>query len=51
MMGVLYISGYIEHQHGYVSDDDTTIYYKKFGKYLNNLNRGGLCVPHDGIVQ
>ena len=30
--------------------DDTT-YYKKYGNYLNALNRGGCTVPSDNCVQ
>ena len=33
------------------SDEETYSYYSKFGSYLKALNRGGLCIPNDSVVQ
>ena len=51
MFSISYIAGYIQRKNGYESNDDTFFYYKKFGAYFNNLNRGGLVRSNDCVVQ
>ena len=47
---LVYIAGYVQKKNGY-EHDDTEFYYEQFDAYLNVLDRGGLCVPKDTIVQ
>ena len=51
IFGMVYIAGYVEHKNGCKNDDDTKFYHGKYGLYLDELNRGKLCIPHDGTVQ
>ena len=50
VFSIIYIAGYNQRKNGYEGNDDT-FYYKKFGDYFNNLNRGGLVPPNDCVVQ
>ena len=47
---VLYIAGYLQKQAGQIRDNDTMYYYDKFGKYLDQLNKGALVLPQDHLV-
>ena len=51
VIGIVYIAGYVARKFQEVDSDDTIEYYKKYGTYLDKLNKGGLCIPRDGIVQ
>ena len=46
-----YIAGYVQAKARSVCANDTYFYSKRYGLYLNNLNRGGLAIPGDSIVQ
>ena len=48
---MVYISGYIQHQAGATDADDSYYYYEHYGLYLKNINRRGLIIPGDVIVQ
>ena len=48
---ILYIAGYLQKQAGQTYDNDTMYYYDKFGKYLDQLNRGALVLTQDHLVQ
>ena len=41
----LTVAGYLQKQTGQICDNDTMNYYDKFGKYLDQLNRGALVLP------
>lgn len=51
LLSLVYIAGYV--QKGDKDNDiyDTNNYYDKFGSYIDALNRGGLEVPNDTVVQ
>ena len=52
MFSIIYIYCWLySTKNGYEGNDDTFFYYKKFGDYFNNLNRGGLVRPNDCVVQ
>ena len=51
MNSLVYISGYAVRDDKEHSDEETYSYYSKFGSYLKALNRGGLCIPNDSVVQ
>ena len=51
IMGIVYIAGYVGRKFEIPCNECTTFYYDKYGSYLDNLNRGGLHIPHDGVVQ
>ena len=51
LMGIIYIAGYVARNFQEDDGNDTMVYYKKYGTYLDKLNRGDLCIPHDEIVQ
>ena len=52
VQSLCYIAGYVvRHQKYDDDDDDTYVYYRQHGTYLKNLNRGGLCIPGDRVVQ
>ena len=51
LTAILYIAGYLQKQAGQIHDNDTMYYYDKFGKYLDQLNRGALLLPQDHFVQ
>ena len=48
---ILYIAGYLQKQACQICDNDTMYYYDKFGKYLDQLNRGAVVLPQDHLVQ
>ena len=48
---ILYIAGYLQKQANQNRDNDTMYYYDKFGKYLDQLNRGVLVLPQGHLVQ
>ena len=50
LMAIVYIGGYIQKCEK-ESFDDTLLYYQEYGAYLKSLNRGGLQIPSDNIVQ
>ena len=51
LLSLVYISGYVQKGDKGVHFDDTNIYYNKYGDYIDALNRGGLKVPSDTVVQ
>ena len=48
---ILYIAGYLQKQADQIRDNDTMYYYDKFGKCLDQLNKGALVMPQDHLVQ
>ena len=50
LITIVYIAGYVQKSEIKIYDD-TTNYYQKYGDYLNSLNRGGLQIPTDTLVQ
>ena len=48
---IIYIAGFIQKKCKPLQDDDTTFYLHNYGKYLNEMDRGGLTKPFDSIVQ
>lgn len=50
MQAVVYIAGYISRKDE-KCDDDTFLYYEKFGSYTQNLSRGKLNIPNDDKCQ
>ena len=51
MAAILYIAGYLQKQARQICYNDTMYCYDKFGKYLDQLNRGALVLPQDHLVQ
>lgn len=51
IMGLLYVSGYIQRKCGYDDPFDTKYYYDTYGDFIDSMNRGGLLIPFDGLVQ
>ena len=50
LLSIVYIAGYVQRKNGY-DYTDTKFYYIKCGAYIDDLNRGGLVIPFDNIVQ
>ena len=52
-MGLVYVAGYIQRNHDYIGNVEggSHDYYSKYGAYLNEINRGGLLIPVDSLVQ
>ena len=51
-MVLIYIAGYVGRKDDRGDDfSDTTFYLENFGKYTEELNRGGLTLPADEICQ
>ena len=48
---LVYVAGYIQFQAGSLNECSTKFYADKYGLYMNNINRGGLIIPEDMIVQ
>ena len=48
-MVLLYIAGYITRNDEKDNEDDTTIYYQKYGRLMKNC--GGLNIPTDSLCQ
>ena len=48
-MDLTHISGYLVRNQAPV--EDSTTYFYANGYFLNELSRGGLTIPHDGICQ
>ena len=46
---LVYIAGYVDRKNE--TTDDTYVYFNKYGLYLRNINRGGLKIPGDCVVQ
>ena len=46
---LVYIAGYIVRNDELF--DDSLIYWKKYGVFINELNRGGLQIPNDSVCQ
>ena len=51
MNSIVYIAGYVVRDGKERNDEDTYEYYNNFGTYLKALNRGGLHIPNDSVVQ
>ena len=51
MFSFVYISGYIQLKNGYDNNEESYLYYDRFGNYFDSLNRGGLTPPYDNVVQ
>ena len=51
MSSIVYIAGYVVRDCKERNDEDTYEYYNNFGTYLKALNRGGLHIPNDSVVQ
>ena len=49
--GMLYVAGYIQRKCGYDDPCDTKYYYDSYGYFIDSMNRGGLLIPYDGLVQ
>ena len=49
-MSLVYIAGYICRNDN-ESDDDTKLYFEKFGSFTESINRGGLHIPNDNVCQ
>ena len=47
-MALIYIAGYIVRNY-YI--EDMFKYHKKYGVFVNDLNRGGLTIPGDSVCQ
>ena len=50
LITIVYIADYVQKSEIKIYDD-TTNYYQKYGDYLNSLNRGGLQISTDTLVQ
>ena len=51
-MSLVYIAGYIVRKDIHSDEcDDTKNYVHTYGDYLNEMNRGCLCIPSDNICQ
>ena len=50
LLSLVYIAGYVE-KSDKSEVDDTKYYYAKFLEYFDSLNRGGLHIPTDNVVQ
>ena len=53
-MALLYISGYVtkdDNPDETVVINDTSLYYQKYGDFINSLVRGGLKIPPGSAVQ
>ena len=51
MFSIIYIVGYTRRKMVMKAMTIPFVYYKKFGDYFNNLNRGGLVPRNDCVVQ
>jgi len=49
-MSLIYIAGYIVRKED-PGNNDTFMYYDRFGTFLSGLNRGRLCIPPDTVCQ
>jgi len=50
-MGCVYVAGYIVHKTEIDHSEDTFEYFDMYGRYLKELNRGGLKIPGDTLCQ
>ena len=53
-MALLYIAGYVtkdDNPDEIALINDTSLYYKKYGDFIESLDRGGLKIPIDAAVQ
>ena len=48
-LALIYIAGYIIRKD--MESEDSQEYYKKYGSFTDNLNRGGLSIPGDSACQ
>ena len=48
---ILYMAEYLQNQAGQIRDNDRMYYYDRFGKYLDQLNKGALVLPQDHLLQ
>ena len=49
-MSLVYVAGYVVRKDT-ENFDDTKFYVQSFGKYTDELNRGGLTLPGDNVCQ
>ena len=49
LYSILYIAGHVQKCDMEEISDDATTYNKKYGTYLNTLNRGRLTIPSDTL--
>ena len=47
---LVHIAGYITRKVD-TAEDDSFLYYEKYGRYTHDLNRGGLKIPGDSTCQ